>query len=131
MNSTKYYLFIAFGLLALILTFFIKVLTPVGIYDEYFLISKIKWNDKIPQSWDVYSYVYTYYLVRIGVIIALLISPRREIMIVILLLFLLSIVSDYFIFSNDSKLVTTTFLPYLLSMAVWLYLGLTMQKEQS
>lgn len=131
MNSTKYYLFIASGLLTLILSFFVKVITPVGVFNEFYLISKIKWNNIIPKDWYVYTYFYTYYLVRIGIIIALLTSPRRETIAVIFLLFLISIISDYFIFSNDSKLVTTTFLPYLLSVAVWLYLGLMMPKGKN
>ena len=131
MNSTKYYLFIVLGLLALILTFFIKVRTPVGIYNEYFLISKIKWDDEILEGWYVYSYVCTYYLVKIGIIMALLVPPKRVIIVIILLFFILSIISNYLIFSSDSKLVSATYIPYLISMVAWLYLGLTMKTEQN
>ena len=129
MNSTKYYLFIFFGLLAITLTFFIEIVTPVGYIKEYQIIGKIKWGDGIPTTWDVPTYVYTYFLVRIGIIIALLIPPRRVIIVSVLILFLLSTVSGYFIYSNDTKLVTITYVPYLLSMIAWLYLGLTMKSE--
>lgn len=98
--------------------------------NEYQIIGKIKWGNGISSSWDVPTYVYTYYLVRIGIIIALIIPPKRLIIISVLLIFLLSTVSGYFIYSNDTKLVTKTFVPYLVSMAVWVYLGLTMKGEK-
>lgn len=130
MNDIKYYLFVSLGLLALILTFFVEISTPVGYVNEYQIIGKIKWGDGIPSSWDVPTYVYTYYFVRIGIIIELIIPPKRLIIISVLLIFLLSTVSGYFIYSNDTKLVTKTFVPYLVSMAVWVYLGLTMKGEK-
>ena len=53
MNDTKYYLFVSIGLLALVFTFFIDISTPVGYVKEYQIISKIKWGNGIPSSWDV------------------------------------------------------------------------------
>ena len=131
MNITKYYLFVILGLLTLILTFFIEISTPVGYVNEYQIIGKIKWGDGTPTSWDVPTYVYTYYLVRIGIIIALIIPPRRVIITSVLLIFLLSTISGYFIYSNDTKLVSKTFVPYLIVIITWLYLGLTMKPEQN
>ena len=131
MNITKYYLFVMLGLLTLILTFFTEISTPLGYVKEYQIIGKIKWGDEIPTSWDVPTYVYTYYLVRIGIIVALITPTRRVIIIFVLLIFLLSITSGYFIYSNDNKLVTKTFVPYLIAIITWLYLGLTVKREDS
>jgi hypothetical protein len=43
--------------------------------------------------------------------------------------FLISIISGYFMYSVNYQPIWETYVPYLLSMITWLYLGLTMKAE--
>ena len=131
MNTSKYYLFVGSGLLALIFTFFIDAVTDIGVFNEFKLLFHIKRNDVSYWKWYEFIYVISYYLIRLGVILTLLISYNRKFIVSVFFLFLISIVSAFWFFQNDYHPVWETYIPYLVSMIAWLYLGLTMNREQS
>ncbi len=129
MNTLRYYLFIGSGLLALIFTFFIDAITAIGIFNEFKLICKIKWSDTSYWKWYEFVYVISYYLIRFGIIIALLTTHSKKIILSVLLLLLISLLSGIWFYMNDYHPVWETYIPYLLAIISWLYLGLTMKAE--
>lgn len=129
MNTLKYYLFIISGILVLISTFFIEVITQMGILSEYEILFHIKWNDVSYWRWYEYVHVICYYLIRLGIVVTLLFSNNRKIILSVLILLLTNTFSDFWFYRIDYHPVWTTYAPYLLSIIVWLYLGLTIKNR--
>lgn len=132
MNISRSHLFIVSGILALIFTFFIDVVTGIGILNEFKIIFHVKWKDIPYWKWYEYAYITSYYLLRFGVIVALLrLLHSRKLILFVLILLLINIISSIWFFQNDYHPVWVTYIPYLSSIITWLYLGLTRHKEQS
>ena len=125
MNTIKYYLFISTGLLALILGFFIDVTTQIGVLKEYVIIFHFNLEEYLTRFFYLQIYIITYYLIKIVIIISLFIPFKRIIIKLGFAFFILSMVSGYFVYINDYRPVWITYIPYLVSMIAWLYLGLT------
>lgn len=127
----KYYLYIASGLLSLVFTFFIKVSTAINYAFEYGVIFNTNLEQFRLADLMIKIYLILYYILRALIVIGLLIPPNSFFTKCVFVVFIMSIISGYFMYKVNYQPVWETYVPYLLSMIAWLYLGLTVKSEQS
>ena len=130
MKPEKYYLFVLSGIASLIITFFIEIVTAIGIIKEYQVISDFNWLGSGYIRWFELTYIITYYLIRITMILALLIPPKRLLIMMTLIFFILNLIGGIFIFLNDFQPLWITYIPYLLTTSMWIIWGFFITDSQ-